>query len=308
VSGLRTAAGDYLTVRRRLGFKLERAGRLLPDFVTYLERAGATTITSELALAWARQTAEGHSNWRAERLGIVRSFARHLRGSDPCHEVPPASMVPRRTLRATPYLYSEGEVVALMRRARLLSPTLRAATYETVIGLLAATGMRVGEVIRLDRSDLDWHEGLLAVRSSKFGKYRELVLHSSTVAALLAYDDQRRRLGPRPRTPAFFVSTVGTRLLYNSVHFEFHKLVQQVGIEQRSERCRPRPHDLRHTFAVNALLDWYRQGLDVGSRMHLLTTYLGHTEPANTYWYLSAAPELLALAGERLERRLGELP
>jgi len=178
---------------------------------------------------------------------------------------------------------------------------------ETLIGLLAVTGMRIGEVIRLDLTDLDWADGLLTVRSSKFGKSREVPLHPSAVTALRSYSDHRRRMGSRVRTTAFFVSTFGERLNYSSVHRTFHRLVRQLGLQSQSPRHSPRLHDLRHTFAVRTLLDWYRHGADVGQRLHLLSTYLGHVDPSATYWYLSAAPELMALAAERLESVDGEL-
>jgi integrase/recombinase XerD len=188
-----------------------------------------------------------------------------------------------------------------MAAAHDLRPPLRAATYATVIGLLAATGMRVGETIALDRGDVDLTCALIVVRNGKFGKSRQLPLHPSAIEALTGYADTRDRLCPAPRTPAWFVSTTGTRLIYRNVHFVFHRLTQQAGLRARLPRCRPRPHDLRHTFAVATLLDWYRDGGDVAARMPLLSTYLGHAQPANTYWYLSAAPELLAEAARRLE-------
>jgi integrase len=305
VSPLRRAVDEYLTVRRRLGFKLDGAGRLLADFAAYCERSGATILTSDVALAWARQPADAQPVWWSIRLRAVRAFARYLHAIDARHEVPPSDVLPAPPCRATPYLYSDADLGRLMAAARALPTPLRAATYATLIGLLAATGMRVGEAIRLDRADVDWSDGLLTVRASKFGKAREVVLHPTAVDALRAYD---RRLRPRPPSPAFLVSTTGTRLTYTEVHRTFHRLVAAAGLERRSARCRPRPHDLRHTFAVSTLLCWYRAGLDVAERMHLLSTYLGHTDPAHTYWYLSAAPELLALAAERLERALGELP
>lgn len=308
MTGLRQAVEEYLTIRRRLGYKLKGADRLLSDFVTHLELNGSSIITTDLALVWARQRPGAHPNRWAERLTVVRGLAGYLHAIDSRHEVPPADLLPARPQRATPYLYGEGDVLRLMAAARKLDPPLRAATYEALVGLLATTGMRVGEAIRLDHADLNWPENLLIVRSSKFGKSREIVLHPSAVASLRDYDRCRRRLCPRPRTPAFFVSTAGTRLFYQNFHHVFTGLLRDAGIELLSTRSRPRPHDLRHSFAVNTLLDWYRAGLDASSRMHLLSTYLGHTEPANTYWYLSAAPELMALAGERLENDMGELP
>jgi integrase len=308
MSPLATVLADYLTIRRRLGFKLGRHGQLLADFVSYLDEQGATTVTTELAMAWARRPAGANPSWWGARLSVVRVFARYLRTIDPATEVPPADTLPARSQRATPYLYSQSDVDALRTAAGRLTSEHRAVTFATLIGLLAVTGIRVGEAIRLDLDDIDWSEGSLTIRKSKFGKSREVVLHPTTVEALRVYAERRRQLRPRPRTPSFFVSLTGNRLIYQNVHFTFHELVEQAGIGPRSPRCRPRPHDLRHTFAVNTLLGWYRDGLDVASRMHLLSTYLGHLDPSNTYWYLSATPELLGLAGERLERTLGELP
>jgi len=308
VSQLHTAVDDYLGVRRALGFKLKREGRLLPQLVAYLERAGAETITTELALAWATQPPDGHPAWWAERMGIVRGFARHLQTLDPATQVPPTGLLPRQARRATPFLYSNAEVVALMEAARELRPPLRAATYETLVGLLAVTGMRVGEAIRLDRDDLDWTKGLLTVRDTKFGKSRQVPLHPSTVEALATYARLRDQLCPQPIAQSFFVSVVGTRLIYNNVHLTFLELVRLARLQRRTAARRPRPHDLRHTFAVRTLLDWYRAGLEVEARLPLLSTYLGHFHPRHTYWYLSAAPELMGLAGQRLQDAMGQLP
>lgn len=308
MSGLHDAVDDYLAIRRALGFKLVAAGQLLPDFAAYAERSGTDTISADIALAWARQPADAQPVWWHKRLVVVRGFARYLHAIDERHEVPPADALPERWRRPTPYLYSEADIRRLLIRARALPTPFRATTYATLIGLLAVSGMRVGEAIGLDRGDLDWSESLLIVRSGKFGKSREITLHPSALAALRAYDHERRQCCPRPKTAAFFVSTTGTRLGYAEVQRTFHVLVAQAGMAPRSARCRPRLHDLRHSFAVNTLVGWYRAGLDVEARMHALSTYLGHVHPANTYWYLQAAPELLALAGERLERAMETRP
>ena len=302
---LRDALREYLTVRRALGFKLERAARLLPDFVTFLEILGARTITTSLALQWAKQPPNGPPQWWAERFSIARGFAKHLQAFDARTEVPPAELLPRRTRRATPFLYSPRDIDSLMEAARKLCPPLRAATYSTLIGLLAVTGMRVGETIRLDRQDIDWTHRLLVVRHSKFGKSREVALHDTTVEALRGYARLRDRTVRQVRAPSFLLSIRGTRLIYKNVHRTFLDLVRGAGLQRRSAHCRPRPHDLRHSFAVSTLLDWYRDGLDVEARLPLLSTYLGHFAPSSTYWYLSAAPELMGLAGRRLEQILG---
>jgi integrase/recombinase XerD len=305
---MRTAIDDYLTIRRTLGFKMERAGRLLPRFVAYLEQAGAEAITTELALAWAKQPLHAHPRWWAERMSLVRGFARHLQAFNPRTEVPPADLLPGCKRRATPYLYSDTDVLRLMEAARAVRPPLRAWTYETLVGLLAVTGMRIGEAIRLNRDDLDVANGLLIVRDSKFGKSREVPLHPSTVMALETYARVRDQLCAAPKTPALFLTPIGTRLVYKNVHPVFQRLLRRSGIQRHSSYCRPRPHDLRHTFAVRTLLGWYRSGVEVEGRLPLLSTYLGHCDPASTYWYLSAAPELLALASQRLEHAQGELP
>jgi integrase len=185
---------------------------------------------------------------------------------------------------------------------------LRAATYQTLTGLLAVTGMRAGEAIRLDQPDVDLRAGLLTIRQSKFGKSRQLPLHATTVAALAGYAALRDRQHPRPATPAFFVSLTGTRLIYKNVHRTFHRLTRAAGLAPRSPRCRPRIHDLRHSFAVAALLGWHQDGGDVAARLPLLSAWLGHADPASTYWYLTGTPELLALTGQRLEDHLRERP
>jgi integrase len=211
MSPLASALADYLTIRRGLGFKLGRHGQLLGDFVAYLDEREASIVTTELALAWARRPAAARPSWWGARLSVVRVFARYLKTIDPATEVPPADILPARSQRAIPYLYSASHIDALMGAAGRLSSEHRAATYATLIGLLAVTGMRVGEAIRLDLDDIDWSEGSLTIRASKFGKSRQVVLHSTTVAALRAYTRRRQQLRPRPRTPSFFVSLTGTR-------------------------------------------------------------------------------------------------
>lgn len=305
MSALRRDLDGYLVIRRALGFKLERAGLLLADFVAHLEANEADTITTDAALVWATLPPNGASNWWAQRLSVVRGFARHLHAIDPTHEVPPPGLLPGRSHRATPYLYADRDIAALMAAARGVRSPLRAATFETLVGLLAVTGLRIGEALRLDRDDVDLVDGVLRIRLSKFGKSREVPLHPSTVDALAAYTRERDRLCRRPVDRAFFVSTAGTRLLYCNAHLAWLDLVRRAGLQRRSAACRPRPHDLRHSFAVRTLLGWYPDGADVHARLPLLSTYLGHVHPGNTYWYLSAAPELLTLVVARLDATVG---
>lgn len=305
MSPLRQALADYLAVRRILGYRLVRAEKLLAQFLTYVEARGEDHLTTATAVAWATVSLGAHRSWTATRLSIVRRFATYLQGIDPATEVPARDLLPGQNRRATPYLYSDADIAALMAAAGSLRTPHRVATYRTLIALLAVSGMRVGEAINLDCGDFDPADGLLTIRNGKFGKSRQVPLHPSTVTALEAYlgrDDRPRR---SPRSPALFVSMAGTRLLYTNVQPTFHKLVGQAGLLPRSAMCRPRLHDIRHAFAVRTILDSYRDDGDPGARLALLSTYLGHVDPGKTYWYLSAAPELLQLASERLERHSG---
>lgn len=307
--GFRAALADYLRIRRALGYKLTKVERPLRNFVGFLEACGAERVTTELALDWATLPGDGAPAYLANRLTMVRQFASYLRTINPATEVPPGRLLRAGKRRATPYLYTDNEIAALIDAAALLRYPLLVSTYRTLIGLLAVSGLRVGEAIRLDLGDIDWDCGLLVVRETKFGKTRLVPLHPTAIEALDNYLRRRGRLYPcpEPRTRAVFISAAGTRLLYNCVNFTFLKLVRRAGLRPRSPTCRPRAHDLRHTLAVRTVLDGYHSGADVHSRMSVLSTYLGHVNPSNTYWYLSAAPELLALAGDRLQRHLDQI-
>ncbi len=306
MSTLRNVLADYLTMRRALGYKMDKAERLLGQFIAFAEDRGETHVRIETALAWATLPEGAAAIWISRRLAEVRLFARHLRMLDGVSEVPPADLLPARGRRATPYLYTPEEIAALMQATAILRGSHVQATYRTLIGLLAATGMRVGEAIALDQGDFDPGSGMVTIRHGKFDKARALPLHPTTVAALDAYlrlDDRPRLEGPQ----VLLISSRGKRLRYGTVHWVFHKLLHHCAIVPRSAVCRPRIHDLRHSFAVSTIADDYRAG-DPGSCLAILSTYLGHADPGDTYWYLSAAPELLALAGERLERYLAGDP
>lgn len=298
-------AENYLTIRRALGFKLVGEGQLLREFVACADAAGQRTITTQFAVKWARRPGSGSPNYLSRRLRAVRGFARYLHALDPACEVPPLELLPASKYRPAPYLYREEEIMALMAAAGGLRPPLRAATFQTLIGLLACTGLRIGEAIRLDRDDVDPDNQVLTVRDSKFGKSREVLLHPSTIHALQEYGEIRVRLGPRATQRSFFITTRGTRLCHPTIYAPFRALLDQAGVSHPSPPRRVRIHDLRHSFAVKTLLGWYRDGGDVAAKMPLLSTYMGHVDPAATFWYLSAAPELLALAAERLEQATG---
>jgi integrase len=301
MTALERHVADYLRIRRALGFKLERAERLLVQYLAYLDACGQDRVTVENALAWARLPTSGSGSWWAFRISAVRGFATYLHALDDRHEVPPAEVLARRIRRSVPYLYTEQEIWALMAATDQLRGQLRRATYRTLFGLLAVTGMRVGEAIQLDRAHLELAAGVVTVRDSKFGKSRELPLHPTTVTALREYLRIRDGHQHADISDALLISPAGTRLIYCNVHATFRQLRADAGLTARSPACRPRVHDLRHRFAVQTLLDWYRDDVEVQPRLPLLSTYMGHTHPRHTFWYLHAAPELLAIAGQRLE-------
>lgn len=300
---MRKALEEYLAVRRALGFKLRLAGRLLHGFVEFAEREGASFISRKLALRWATQPADAKPTWWSNRLGMVRRFAEYLSTTDPRTEIPPQELLPYRYRRKPPYIYTDVEIFNLICAGQQLTPPggLRAHTYSTLIGLIAVTGMRISEPIGLDRKDVDLKQGVLTVRQTKFGKSRFVPLHPSTTEKLREYARLRDRLCPIPQSQSFFVSERGTRLTDCTVRRWFVILSRQIGLRGPKDSHGPRLHDLRHGFAIKTLLDWYRAGVDVDQHMPVLTTYLGHGHVADTYWYISAAPELLHQATLRLE-------
>jgi integrase/recombinase XerD len=302
MSPLRQHLDDYLQIRRALGFKLISEGKLLDSFVAYMDSAGADTVTVAQALRWATLPSSAKPVYHAKRLRAVRGFARYLHTVDPAHELLATDLLGAGGWRRpTPYIYTQDEIVALMTAAGRLKTRLGSATMRTLIGLLAVTGMRVSEAIRLDRDDLDLEHARLIVRRSKFGKTRQLPLHPTTMTALREYLDTRDAFKPNPQTTALLIGTWGGRLHRDVVQHTFRLLRHRVGLSARPGSAPPRVHDIRHTFAVHTMLDTYRSGGDPTACASALATYLGHGDPAASYWYLSAAPELLALAAQRLE-------
>ena len=301
MSALGDALTDYLSLRRSFGYKLAEAARLLPRFVAYMDATGAEFVTVEAALAWSLEPdAKPPTEVWTKRMIVVRGFARFLTGIDPRTEVPPPGLIPNPRRWQPPFIYSEADILALMAAARRLIPhPLRAATHETLIGLLSATGLRIGEALRLDRSDIDWTERTLLVRESKFNKSRIVPLQQSTSQALRRYANTRDQLCPTPREQSFFVSLRGTRLIYQPIMTTFRKLCDSSGVGAGATP-KPRIHHIRHTFAINVLTAAYREGLDVQSHLSQLSTYMGHRTPQYTFIYLSAAPELLAHAARML--------
>jgi integrase len=303
MTGLRSALERYLSMRQGLGYKYRDQASRLRDFVSFMEARKAKTITTKLTLAWATLPPRSHVS-SARRLIDVRGFARHIASIDPKTEVPPTGIFPQWK-RPKPYFYSEAEIDALLAAALSLPPTdrLRRWTYHHLFGLIGVTGMRLSEAIGLQRGDVDLEQGVLTVRKTKFGKSRLLPLHPTTRAALRSYAERRdSHLGLRCG-PHFFVAERGGRLLKQYVHRVFWRLSREIGLRRPSESSGPRVHDLRHSFAIRTLLDWYREGRDVDRSLPALSTYLGHTSVQDTYWYLSACPDLMQEAVRRLDRR-----
>ncbi len=306
---LRAAVNDYLTMRRNLGFKLHEAGKLLPAFVTFMEQRRASYITPQLALAWAQQSSTVQPAEWARRLSVVRTFARHRSATDPRTQIPPKGLLPYRPKRARPYLYTSEEIESLLRAALSLPARegLRPWTYHCLFGLLAVTGLRLGEACNLELRDVDLKTSVLTIRGAKFGKSRLIPIHASTRRVLADYLERRdRRWAARQVSSYLFVSNRGNRLDNKDIHRTFYALSRQIGLRGQSDSHGPRIHDLRHRFAVMVLLRWYRSGEDVEQRLPYLSAYLGHVHISDTFWYLSAWPELMREAMSRLERRWEE--
>jgi len=306
MSTLHAALKEYLATRRALGTQLKWPASSLRRFVDFVEAQGADFVTTGLALRWATQPVGVQRATHAGRLRIVRGFATWLQAKDRRTQVPPQRLLPPQKCRPVPYIYTNEEITELIAATAWLRSPSRRSTFKTLLGLLAATGLRPGEALALDVDDVDLVGGVLCVRHSKFGKSRFVPMDESARAAMIAYAAFRDTIHPRRETSAFFVRKLGRRLRRDTTRRTFALLCQQVGLRPAIARPRigrgPRLQDMRHTFATRRLIEWYRAGLDVDRLMPRLATYLGHGHIAETYWYIQAVPELLRLATERLER------
>jgi integrase/recombinase XerD len=305
---LRQAVHEYLSLRRALGFKLIEADRMLHDFVTFMERRHELYITQSLALEWAqRRSNQQPARW-AQRLSVVRGFARYRSATDPRTEVPAEGLLPFRFKRTRPYLYSDDEIRRLLHAALQLPfrgerGALRPWTYYCLFGLLSVSGMRLGEARNLKLQDVDLAAGVLTIRGTKFGKSRLVPLHGSTCKVLADYIARRElRWAGRPVSSYLLVSNRGNRLDNGEIHRTFYRLSRQIGLRGDTDSHGPRLHDMRHVFATRTLVRWYQSGEDPERRMPILSAYLGHAHIADTQWYLNASPELMREAMRRLEQ------
>lgn len=291
---LTKAVEYYLQQRRQLGFRLKEDGQMLHQLVAYAsERNHRGALTTELALAWAQSPAGASRLWWARRLDTARRFASFWKAFDPRTQLPPAGILGPSYCRRAVHLYTPQQIAALMLAASQLGG-LGGLSFATLIGLLACAGLRIGEALRLQQQDIDWPAGRMTVRHSKFGRSRCLPLHSSTLSALKLY--QERRQAYHSGQASFLIGGNGRAISYPQAAATFGLLRERLGWNQKPV---PRLHDLRHTFAVRCLIDWYRQGEDIDRKVLCLSTYLGHANLNGTYWYLSAVPELLSLVQTR---------
>lgn len=295
-------AKQYLSMRRNLGFKLRGYDRLLRSFIEYLDSQNHDAISAQAALQWATlPPAVKPIRW-SQRLCAVRGFAQYLHGMDPTVEIPSQDLITARRYRQNPYLFTQADIARLLEVAATLDPALRAAAYQSLFGLLAVTGMRVGEALSLDREHINLSTGVVEITDTKFRKNRQIPLHSSSVSALRHYTKVRDKWCSSPNTPSFFLSTRGTRLSYSCVNGVFHRCIGQIDLENSTENRPVHMHGLRHSFAVATLREWYRSGATIEAKLPILSAFLGHACPASTYWYLQSCPQLMQLAAQRAEQ------
>jgi integrase len=295
---------DYLALRRSLGFKLRKDGETLGGFISFFRSQKAPYLTTALALRWARLPQGTNPAWWTDRLSMLRGFAAYWKTLDPRIEVPPVRLLVPYHKRPSPYIYTKNQIAQVLAVTRQL-PSEDRLTYWTLFGLLAVTGMRVGEARGLNEEDVDLKQGTINIRAAKRGSMRVLPIHPSTCEALRRYAMRRHRQLPPARTTSFFIVLDGRRPSHHVAWKTFKEVLVTVGIRTPSQQKGPRLHDLRHTFAVRTLMGFYRAEQDIDHKIHALSTYLGHKGIRCTYWYLTAVPELMSLALARLEKKIG---
>ena len=303
MSDLRELLDSYLATRRALGFKLTAPCKALDAFVGWMEEAGEPTIRRDLATAWVSQFSRGTV---LERLNYVRQFAEHVSWFDPATEVPVLDGRPYGSHRPRPLIFTSGQIDALLAAAGTLTPRVRAASWQTLLGLLTVTGMRISEARNLNDDDITVDEsgdgsGWARVTDTKFGKSRLVPLHATTMGALRRYQRLRDRTFPGPKTTAVFVARRGTRIARSTAGNTFREIRETAGLAGGPTEPAARLHDFRHSFATNTLIGHVRGGGDIDQMMPVLSAFLGHVGPEATYWYLSNTPELAAALAERIQ-------
>lgn len=302
---------EYLALRRAMGYSLDSTGRLLGKFTEYADLKGQHTITTSLFLDWKASFGNANPNTWAQRLGMVRMFAIWLAQRDDQTEVPPTQLLPGNQKRNTPYIYSKSEIASIVEEAGKLPSDYgtRGALWRTFFGLVSVTGMRVSEAIKLDNSDVDMKNAVVTVQQGKNNRIRQLPIDQSVVEQLNDYAQLRDQF-INTASDRFFLKEDGIPASACGARYNFAQVSMKVGLRSQQRFCRhghgPRIHDLRHTFAVHTILEWFREERNIEREMYKLSNYLGHTKPKNTYWYIEAIPELMQLAAARSESRLLE--
>ena len=298
-------AKKYLEHRRALGFVLISPGQMLMNFARFTDELGHRgPLTTELVLRWVSLPPGASERYKAQRLSTVRGFAQYMAARDGRTEIPPQQLLGRCVVRIRPHIYSDEQLRELVTAATELSPLypMRPKTYSTILGLLSCTGLRISEALNLTNGDVDLDHSLLRIDQTKFHKSRMVPLHPSATQAIRLYVQERGRDPLARSAGALFVGGQGRPLIHSAVNRTFRYLCNRLGLSSNGTWPRPRIHDLRHTFACRRLLAWYEQGVDVNHAIASLSTYLGHSSIANTYWYLTAIPQLMGIAGARFER------
>lgn len=302
---------DYLVYRRHLGYQLKIEEGILKRFAQFADQRGAArSLTVSLVVEWARTSKRaGPITW-GRRIEVLRGFALYWQRLDPNSEVPPANWFGPAHRRLVPHIFTNGEILALMEAAKLLTPIdgLRPANCQTIFGLLASVGLRISEATHLIRDDVDLDAGVLTIREAKGHKSRVVPLDPSVTAALQTYAQLRGRLLPHPGTDRFFVRDDGKPVEQREVRYALRKLSALLGLKPRGDYPYPRLHDLRHTFVVHSILRFYRQGFELDRAVLALATYVGHDHVADTYWYATGIPELMDIAAERFHRYAQGVP
>lgn len=303
-------ADNYLSERRGLGYILRSPGQSINEFAHYVDTFNCKRpLTVEVMANWAKQDKFKSNNpltW-AHRLKKLRPFARYLQQFEPETEVPDKSVFGSVSYRLAPHIYTEKEIIDLLSAAHHLKQKndLYCATYETLFGLLASTGIRISEAVHLINNDVDLKHGMLTIRQTKFAKSRYVPLHSTTTEALKKYYLVRNSYVETTGDTSFFIishgQNIGQPLTTRQVRYVFSKLRNQLNWVNRGGHDAPRIHDLRHTFIVRRMMLWHSQDMNIDQHILSLATYVGHSSITNTYWYLTCAPELMALAGNKFE-------
>jgi integrase len=299
-----TRAETYLTDKRCLGFDLRIAGRQLLNFARFADDAGHEgPLTVEIAESWARSAPKQAPITWARRIEVVRPFAKYLQQFDASTEIPGSNLFGRAHRRLVPHIYTDSEIQELLAAAAELPAidVLRPIRYVTLFGLLAATGLRLSEALKIRRIDVDFERNQITIRETKFHKSRLVPLHPSVTKALRNYAMYRDQWQPVAFSDHFILSSHGCELKPSTVEYVFKFLRSNLQWVSRSDYPTPRIHDLRHSFICNRVLLWYRQGVNVDNAMPMLSTYVGHAKVTDTYWYLTGIPELMAIAAQRFE-------